>query len=40
VPKINVTESYVDDEFAKAAAIIIPGDVAKLAKGKLNKNKS
>jgi len=37
VPKINVAESDVDDEFAEAAAIIIAGIVAK---GKLKKNKS
>jgi len=29
VPKINVTESDVDDEFAETAAIILAGIVAK-----------
>jgi len=35
--KINVAESDVDNEFAKVAAVIIAGIVAK---GKLKRNKS
>ena len=37
MPKINMTESDVDDEFAEAAAIILQRIVAK---GKLKRNKS